>query len=64
LNRKLKPHSIIHGNACFAYFNNIWGIPAKIIRPELGAVKADKLTLAKVASPHYSARAGGCGLRC
>jgi hypothetical protein len=21
------PHSIIHGNACFAYFNKIWGIP-------------------------------------
>jgi hypothetical protein len=20
------PHSIIHGNACFAYFNKIWGI--------------------------------------
>jgi hypothetical protein len=22
------PHSIIHGNACFAYFNKIWGIPS------------------------------------
>jgi hypothetical protein len=21
------PHSIIHGNACFAYFNKIWDIP-------------------------------------
>src|SRR5215831_11329120 len=21
------PHSIIHGDACFAYFNKIWGIP-------------------------------------
>ena len=21
------PHSIIHGEACFAYFNKIWGIP-------------------------------------
>jgi len=21
------PHSIIHGNACLAYFNKIWGIP-------------------------------------
>ena len=22
----LMPHSIIHGDACFAYFNKIWGI--------------------------------------
>jgi hypothetical protein len=22
------PHSIILGDACFAYFNKIWGIPA------------------------------------
>jgi hypothetical protein len=21
------PHSIIHGNACFAYFNKSWDIP-------------------------------------
>jgi hypothetical protein len=21
------PHSINHGDACFAYFNKIWGIP-------------------------------------
>jgi hypothetical protein len=27
LNTTLTPHSIIHGNACFAYFNKIWGIP-------------------------------------
>jgi hypothetical protein len=26
------PHSIIHGDACFAYFNKIWGIPhAKVV---------------------------------
>jgi hypothetical protein len=24
----LTPHSIIHGNAGFAYFNKIWGIPS------------------------------------
>lgn len=29
LNRTLTPHSMINGNACFAYFNKIWGIPAK-----------------------------------
>ena len=23
----LTPHSIIHGDAYFAYFNKIWGIP-------------------------------------
>jgi hypothetical protein len=22
------PHSIIRGDACLAYFNKIWGIPA------------------------------------
>jgi hypothetical protein len=28
LNTTLMPHSIIPGDACFAYFNKIWGIPA------------------------------------
>jgi hypothetical protein len=27
LNTTLTPRSIIHGNACFAYFNKMWGIP-------------------------------------
>jgi hypothetical protein len=27
LNTTLTPHSVIHGDACFAYFNKIWGIP-------------------------------------
>jgi hypothetical protein len=27
LTTTLMPHSIIHGHACFAYFNKIWGIP-------------------------------------
>jgi hypothetical protein len=26
LNTTLTPHSIIPGDACFAYFNKIWGI--------------------------------------
>jgi hypothetical protein len=30
LNTTLTPHSIIHGDACFAYFNKIWGIPYKV----------------------------------
>ncbi len=29
----LMPHSINHGNACFAYFNKIWGIPCSRISP-------------------------------
>ncbi len=24
------PHSITHGDACFAYFNKIWGIPCAL----------------------------------
>jgi hypothetical protein len=24
---ELTTHSVINGNACFAYFNKIWGIP-------------------------------------
>jgi hypothetical protein len=27
LNTTLTPHSMVHGDACFAYFNKIWGIP-------------------------------------
>jgi hypothetical protein len=27
LNTTLTPHSIIHGDACFTYFNKIWDIP-------------------------------------
>jgi hypothetical protein len=30
LNTTLTPHSIIHGDACFAYFNKIRGIPRSI----------------------------------
>src|SRR3981189_3224694 len=29
LNTTLTPHSIIHGDACFAYFNKIWGTPCR-----------------------------------
>jgi hypothetical protein len=27
LSTTLTPHSMIHGDACFPYFNKIWGIP-------------------------------------
>jgi len=26
------PHRIFHGDACFAYFNNIWDKPALKVR--------------------------------
>src|SRR5262249_50601479 len=32
LNTTLTPHSMIHGDACFAYFNKIWGIPSSHIQ--------------------------------
>jgi hypothetical protein len=35
LNTTLTPHSIIHGDACFAYFNKIWGIPSIISKMTL-----------------------------
>jgi len=35
LNTTLTPHSIIHGDACFAYFNKIWDIPIADVLPDL-----------------------------
>jgi hypothetical protein len=29
LNTSRMPHSIIHGDACFTYFNKIWDIPLR-----------------------------------
>jgi len=37
LNTTLTPHSIIHGDACFAYFNKIWGIPRLRFELQLAA---------------------------
>jgi len=38
LNTTLTPHSIIPGDACFAYFNKNWGIPeAEAAATELAA---------------------------
>ena len=41
LNTTLTPHSIIHGDACFAYFNKIWGIPYILMNAHIrsGAMK-------------------------
>ena len=37
MNTTLTPHSIIHGDACFAYFNKIWGIPRLRFELQLAA---------------------------
>jgi hypothetical protein len=41
----LTPHSIIHGDACFAYFNKIWGIPKLEIAPTLKLTEHGSLKL-------------------
>jgi hypothetical protein len=33
LNHKLTPHNMINGNACFAYFNKVWGILKTVVLP-------------------------------
>ena len=35
MNTTLTPHSIIHGDACFAYFNKIWGIPPDVAADDI-----------------------------
>jgi hypothetical protein len=42
LNTTLTPHSIIHGDACFAYFNKIWGIPIILLVRHVGATSAER----------------------
>jgi hypothetical protein len=49
LNATLMPHSINHGDACFAYFNKIWGIPGEWWRSRIvvtdhgeGSVRQEK----------------------
>jgi hypothetical protein len=32
LKTTLTPHRIFHGDACFAYFNKIWGNPACLVK--------------------------------
>jgi hypothetical protein len=39
------PHSIIHGNACLAYFNKIWGIPVKALKELIERVRHPGLRL-------------------
>jgi hypothetical protein len=52
LNTTLTPHSIIHGDACFAYFNKVWGIPP-IIRKSRAK---KKLVTALVVTPRCTGR--------
>jgi hypothetical protein len=42
LNTTLTPHSIIHGDACLAYFNKIWGIPTDEIERNGGGAETIK----------------------
>ena len=42
LNTTLTPHSIIHGDACFAYFNKIWGIPLFVCGDFVEKIAFDK----------------------
>src|SRR6516164_1075193 len=43
LNTTLTPHSIIPGDACFAYFNKNWGIPFSVHTGALAAYGDDLL---------------------
>jgi len=40
----LTPHSIIHGDACFAYFNKIWGIPDSQFDGVVGPITTYEVT--------------------
>jgi len=46
LNTTPTQHSIIHGNACFAYFNKIWDIPQQSWRPVSGVTLAHNTMIA------------------
>ena len=51
MNRKLTPHSMTNGNACFAYFNKSWGIPAE---DEGGSADETEVATAEVEKRLYS----------
>jgi hypothetical protein len=77
LNTTLTPHSIIHGDAYFAYFNKIWGIPGgshyKVLSTYVGGIlmiparrpiKAVYIrTLVALADTHILAKAARSGER-
>src|SRR3989442_7556695 len=56
LNTTLTPHSIIHGDACFAYFNKIGGIPRpgslRLYRRHAGCTARCRHTAQKLARSH------------
>jgi hypothetical protein len=57
LNTTLTPHSIIPGDACFAYFNKNWGIPMCVLRRSTPMPMLRLEAMARVAAqeaPQYS----------
>src|SRR5262249_32504036 len=53
LNTTLTPHSMIHGDAYFAYFNKIWGIPGNSNLHQIIVVSGDEMGLNTcVQGPH------------
>ena len=53
LNTTLTPHSITHGDACFAYFNKIWGIPSASAKQVTGIAVALEPFLFDTIYGHY-----------
>jgi hypothetical protein len=50
LNTTLTPHSIIHGDACFAYFNKIWDIPrAQQVTKEVSYANLNEMPVIDIA---------------
>jgi hypothetical protein len=41
------PHNIIHGDACFAYFNKIWDIPPAFNEIKFNFLNANLIVLAR-----------------
>ena len=62
LNTTLTPHSMTHGDACFAYFNKIWGIPNARHHFRLGLLHPSKGT--EHALTGYPGEVGVCRFLC
>src|SRR5438128_1118008 len=57
------PHSINHGDACFAYFNKIWGTPIRPNERRESAFRAAvKAVSAATVAPRASPRAFSAAL--
>src|SRR5215469_10857148 len=64
LNTTLTPHSMIHGDACFAYFNKIWGILSsprqEALYRKMQALSAVALGGCRAAGQQSPSQAGNC----